>query len=331
MNEIKTNNDNKLSDLKCKICNNQSYNELIIAQERHLGLGDKFEYILCSDCHCLQIKEIPENIGKYYPPSYYSFQEAKFPSRLNRFNFFLKKSLINYYMGYFDITGFFLSFILEHPFPWIRNKEINFNSKILDVGTGSGRKILSLQRSGFTNLTGIDPFIAEDVYYENGVTVLKKDISEIDEKYDFIMLHHSFEHMPNPQQVAKHISQLLDSNGCALIRIPVSNSYAWHKYGEYWAGLDAPRHFFIHSPQSMSIIFNETDLKIDEIVYDSDIFQFMGSEKYLRNLTLSASDDIFTNKDLRRFAREAKKLNMNNAGDAACFYLKKDLKLSNSL
>jgi len=331
MNETKTNSDNNPGGLKCKICNNESDNELIIAQERHLGLGDKFEYVLCSKCLCLQIKDIPEDMDKYYPSSYYSFQEAEFPSKLNRFNFFLKKCLINYYMGYFDITGFFLSFILEHPFPWIRNKEINFNSKILDVGTGSGRKILSLQRSGFTNLTGIDPFIAEDVYYENGVTVLKKGISEIDEKYDFIMLHHSFEHMPNPQQVAKHISQLLDSNGCALIRIPVSNSYAWHKYGEYWAGLDAPRHFFIHSPQSMSIIFNETDLKIDEIVYDSDIFQFMGSEKYLRNLTLSASDDIFTNKDLRRFAREAKKLNMNNAGDAACFYLKKDLKLSNSL
>ena len=331
MNEIKTNNDNKLSDLKCKICNNQSYNELIIAQERHLGLGDKFEYILCSDCHCLQIKEIPENIGKYYPPSYYSFQEAKFPSRLNRFNFFLKKSLINYYMGYFDITGFFLSFIFEHPFPWIRNKEINFNSRILDVGTGSGRKILSLQRSGFTNLTGIDPFIAKDVYYENGVKVLKKDIYEIDEKYDFIMLHHSFEHMPNPQEVAKHVSRLLDSNGCALIRIPVSNSYAWHKYREYWVGLDSPRHFFLHSPQSMNILFNETDLKIDKIVYDSGPFQFIGSEKYLRNLTLSASDDIFTKKDLRRFAKEAKKLNMNNKGDTACFYLKKDPELSNSL
>jgi SAM-dependent methyltransferase len=316
----KTNNN---PGLKCKICNNESDNELIIAQEKHLGLGDKFEYFLCSKCQCLQIKDIPEHLERYYPPSYYSFQEAKFPSRLNRFNFFLKKSLINYYMGYFDITGFFLSFIFEHPFPWIRNKEINFNSKILDVGTGSGRKILSLQRSGFKNLTGIDPFIAEDVHYENGITVLKKDISEIDDKYDFIMLHHSFEHMHNPGQVAKHISRLLNYDGCALIRIPVSNSYAWRKYRENWVALDAPRHFFLHSPQSIGIIFNETDLKIDDIVYDSGAFQFTGSEKYLRNLAFTTSDNIFTKKELRRFAKEAKKLNMSGQGDTACFYLKR--------
>lgn len=311
--------------LKCKICGNESDNELIVATERLLGLGDKFDYFVCSKCFCLQIKDIPENIEKYYPSSYYSYHEAKFPSKLNRFNFFLKKSLIKYYMGYFDLTGFMLSYIFEHPFPWIRNKEINFDSKILDVGSGSGRKLLSLQRSGFVNLTGIDPFINEDIYYKNGLKILKKDISEIKEKYDFIMLHHSFEHMPNPEQIVKHISRLLNSDGCALIRIPVSDSYAWHKYREYWVGLDAPRHFFLHTPESMKILLNKTDMKIDEIVFDSTEFQFTGSEKYLRNLPFSTPDHIFTKKEFRQFKKEAKKLNANNQGDAACFYLKKVL------
>jgi SAM-dependent methyltransferase len=271
----------------------------------------------------LQIKEIPNNLDRYYPEEYYSFQEAKFPSKLNAFNFYLKKSLIRHYMGYFDITGLLLSLIFEHPFPWIRRKEINFNSSILDVGTGSGRKILSLQRSGFNNLTGLDPFISEDIHYKNGVTVLKKEISDIDGRFDFIMLHHSFEHMPDPRGVAKHISRLLKPDGCALIRIPVANSFAWHKYGEYWAQLDAPRHFYLHTPESLRILFSETDLIIDEIVYDSTALQFTGSEKYLRHLPLSASNDIFTRSDLRKFDKEAKRLNMNKQGDAACFYLKK--------
>lgn len=315
----------KISDLQCKICGNESDNELIIAQERQLGLGDKFEYFVCSKCFCLQIKDIPKNIEKYYPSIYYSFQEAKFPSKLNRFNFFLKRSLINYYMGYFDITGFLLSFLFEHPFPWIRKKEISFNSKILDIGSGSGRKLLSLQRSGFMNLTGIDPFIVEDIYYTNGLKILKKDITEIDEKYDFIMLHHSFEHMQNQEQIVKHVSRLLSSDGCALIRVPVSNSFAWHKYRDYWVGLDAPRHFFLHTPQSMNILLKHTDMKIDAIIYDSIALQFTGSEKYLRNLPFSAPDNIFAKKEFRKFTREAKKLNRNNQGDSACFYLKKYL------
>jgi SAM-dependent methyltransferase len=325
MKENETNSGNGIFTLKCRICGNESGNELIVAQERQLGTGDKFSYFICSKCFCLQIKDIPENLEKYYSSGYYSFLEAKFPSKLNRFNFFLKKSLIKYYMGYSDITGFLLSLFYENPFPWIRKKEISFDTRILDIGSGSGRKLLSMNRSGFTNLTGIDPFIAEDIYYENGVKILKKDISEIDEKYDFIMLHHSFEHMPDPEQIVKHISRLLSSDGCALIRIPVSNSFAWKKYRECWVGLDAPRHFFLHSPESMNILVKRTDMRIDEIVFDSTEFQFTGSEKYLRNLQFSTPDDIFTKKEIRKFKKESKKLNMNNQGDAACFYLKKVL------
>jgi len=315
--------ENNAVSMTCKICGNKSDNELIIATERLLGLGDKFNYFICSKCLCLQIKDIPENIDKYYPQSYYSFQEAKFPSKLNKFNFYLKRSLIKYYMGYFDLTGFLLSFIFEHPFPYIRNKEINFNSSILDIGSGSGRKLLSLQRSGFLNLTGIDPFIDEDINYKNGLRIYKKDISEINEKYDFIMLHHSFEHMPDPERVVNHISRLLSPEGCALIRIPVSNSFAWSKYREFWVGLDAPRHFFLHNSRSMSILLENTDMKIDEVVYDSTAFQFTGSEKYLRNLPFSTPDNIFTKKELRKFRSDAKMLNKSQQGDAACFYLKK--------
>lgn len=324
MNEKEHNRGNGLSLLKCRICGNESDNELIIATERLLGLGDKFDYFECSKCKCLQIKNIPENIDKYYPSDYYSFQEPKFPSKLNRLNFFLKRSLIRYYMGYFDVAGFLLSFIFEHPFTWIRDKEINFRSRILDIGSGSGRKLLSLNRSGFKNLTGVDPFINEDIHYNNNVKILKKDISEINEKYDFIMLHHSFEHMSNPEEVIKHISRLLDPDGCALIRIPVSDSFAWHKYRDFWVGLDAPRHFFLHNPLSMKILLEKTDMYTDQIVFDSTEFQFTGSEKYLRNLLFSTPDTIFTRKELRQFKMDAKELNKNGQGDAACFYLKKN-------
>jgi SAM-dependent methyltransferase len=323
MKEIITENEYKGAVCECKICGNKSNNELIIVGEKALGLGDKFEYFVCSKCSCLQIKEFPENIDRYYPPAYYSFQEAVFPSKLNRFNFFLKRSLINYYMGYFDMTGFLLSFFFENPFPWIRRREIRFDTKILDIGSGSGRKLLSLYRSGFKDLTGVDPFISNDINYENGVRILKGEASEIDGSYDFITLHHSFEHIKDQEGTFKHISRLLKPEGCALIRIPVSNSFAWFKYRENWIGLDAPRHFFLHSAESMRLLAENAGMQIDEIVFDSSAFQFTGSEKYLRNLPYTAPDNIFSKKELRQFIKEAKRLNLHKEGDAACFYLKK--------
>lgn len=312
-----------MSGIKCKICGNESGNELIILRERQLGMNDEFEYIVCASCKCIQIRDIPPNMDKYYPAEYYAFNEPVFPSKLNRFNFFLKKSLIRHYMGYFDPMGFLLSFIFDHPFPWIRKREINFNSKILDVGTGAGRKLLSLQRSGFMNLTGIDPYIEGDIILENGLKILKKDISEIDGKFDFITLHHAFEHMPDPAIVVGHLNRLLDRNGVIVIRIPVADCHAWYTYGEFWVGLDAPRHFYIHTRRSIEILLNNTDLAIDDVLFDSGPLQFMRSEKYKRGMTQFASDDMFSKEDIRKYSTEAEMLNRSGKGDMACFFIKK--------
>jgi hypothetical protein len=74
----------------------------------------------------------------------------------------------------------------------------------------------------------------------------------------------------------------------------------------------------------MKILLEKTDMYTDQIVFDSTEFQFTGSEKYLRNLPFSTPDTIFTRKELRQFKMDAKELNKNGQGDAACFYLKKN-------
>jgi len=310
------------TDYKCKICNNVKDNELVTFTERHFGFGDKFEYVVCSNCKCIQIKTVPENIDKYYPKDYYSFAEPQFPTKLNPLTSFLKKSLINHYLGNFDLPGYFLSLFFEHPFPWFRKKEVTFNSRILDVGTGTGRKLLSLRRSGFKQLTGIDPYISKDINYNN-LMVYKKNLSEIKGTYDCITLHHSFEHMPDPESVLGALEKLLDPNGVIIIRIPVADCYAWYKYGEFWVQLDAPRHFFIHTQKSIEILLQKTNMYLDEIVYDSNAHQFIMSEKYLRGQTLFMQDNHFTKKEIHLFESQAIELNEEKKGDSACFYIRK--------
>ncbi|MDR2887991.1 MAG: class I SAM-dependent methyltransferase [Bacteroidales bacterium] len=314
----------KETAMKCRICGNEHNNEPITLSERHLGLGDRFDYITCSNCGCMQIKDIPANMDRYYPGNYYSFDAPVFPSRLTPLGARLKRSLINHCMGYADITGFLLSFIYPHPFPWIRKREITFTSSILDVGAGAGRKSLSLHRSGFRNVLGIDPYINSDIDYGNGVKILKKNLSEINSGFDFIMLHHSFEHMPRPAETVMHLDRLLNPGGIILIRIPVAGCRAWELYGEYWYGLDAPRHFYIHSRRSIEILLENTNLKIDGVVFDSSAYQFVSSEKYLKGMTLLSPDEpLFTPADIQKYAAEAEKLNREGKGDTACFYIRK--------
>ena len=46
-----------------------------------LGTRDEFDYVQCGKCGCLQIEEVPDNLGEYYPQDYYSFRERRLLSR----------------------------------------------------------------------------------------------------------------------------------------------------------------------------------------------------------------------------------------------------------
>lgn len=66
-------NNNHQSDC-CRICKSP-FSESLIVREMMFGFRDSFTYHQCSNCACLQIDVIPENIDKYYPPYYYSFTD----------------------------------------------------------------------------------------------------------------------------------------------------------------------------------------------------------------------------------------------------------------
>jgi len=150
-------------ELKCRICGNEEQNRSVIATEKLMGFGDEFRYFECSRCRCLQIKDIPEDLARYYPHEYYSYQQPSFERKLNPLLYFLKKSLARYYIEEFNVTGWILSFFFDHPFPWLKSYVVNSTTKILDVGRSSGRKLLSMQRRGFKNLTCTDTHKIEDI------------------------------------------------------------------------------------------------------------------------------------------------------------------------
>ena len=181
-----------------------------------------------------------------------------------------------------------------------------------------------LRRQGFRNLTGVDPYVKEDVEGE-GVRIHKKEIMNLEGCFDFIMLHHSFEHIENPKMVFASLQRLLKPNGNVLLRIPVSDSMAWIKYQVNWVQLDAPRHFFLHTVKSIKILAEEHGLRVADVVYDSTEFQFQASELYLKDVALVEAlgnlGSYFSADENAEFAAEAFKLNQDRQGDQACFYL----------
>jgi SAM-dependent methyltransferase len=314
-------NDTDTRMLSCKICGQTDRNEVCIAIEKMYGFGDKFEYFKCNTCGCLQIVMIPENISKYYSEDeYYSYRKP------DRVKLLLRSLFINHKLTHPQfvknlVSAFFYN--ENYHFVDMFRDKITYSSKILDVGCGAGALLLSLQGCGFKNVKGIDPFIPSPINYDNGVSIEKKSLSDIEDTYDFVMLHHSFEHMPNPIESLKEIHRILNTSSYALIRVPVS-SYAYQEYGINWVQLDAPRHFYLHTAESMQVLAKATGFKIVSTVFDSSEFQFTGSEQYKQDIPLvSQKSSNFSRKQIQNFRIKAKELNIKQQGDQACFLLQK--------
>jgi hypothetical protein len=65
--------DNK--DKVCSICGNTGGNKTHSVREMMFGMRDVFQYLECGACGCLQLLNIPKDMGKYYPEQYYSFRK----------------------------------------------------------------------------------------------------------------------------------------------------------------------------------------------------------------------------------------------------------------
>ena len=316
----------------CTICQNSTGNKSFTAREMMFGYRDEFEYFECADCGCLQINELPQNIVVYYPKGYYSYKKATYIKN-NILESFLRSQRTNYCLNGTNIIGMLLSRLFKPPhiFHWFKRVKIRMDSEILEVGSGVGHLLLSMHREGFLNLKGIDKYINENVFYDCGVKIYKKDISEINGQYDFIMLHHCLEHMPHPLTVFQQLYRLIRPNRYVLIRIPVASSYAWRKYGINWVQLDAPRHLYLHTIKSIQILAERVGFQIEEIVFDSTEFQFWGSEQYVNDIALRDKNSyaenpatcIFSDEQISKYKVQAIELNKNNDGDSACFYLYK--------
>ena len=301
------------------------------------GTRERFEYLECGGCGTLQLTDIPD-LKPYYPPNYLSFDsEREIHIAAN-----LKRRIAARLAGMHIVKGSgLLGKLVLAARPWIEDRfprslrhprlHLDFDSRILDFGCGTGHLLRTLHYFGFRNLTGADLFIEGDLKYP-GVRILKRGLEELEPTFDLIMMNHSFEHLPDPTAALREVRRLLADDGHCLIRIPVV-SHAWERYGIDWVQLDPPRHLFLYTEQAFRLLAKAAGFAVEDVVYDSTAFQFWGSEQYrldiplndIRSMDRPDGEVVFTPEQIDDWNVRAEKLNAAGEGDQACFYLRKDL------
>lgn len=302
-------------DRQCPFCKSTHLTKFQ-AYERMFGAGDSFSYLECLDCLSLQIEQIPDNLSDYYSGSYYSFVPLVPSSLISKaFKALRAKLFLQLRISFFapKVYGY-----------WLKNVFQGFNQSIADVGCGNGQLLYELHCSGFKNLTGFDPFLEKDQVLGKGLSLQKMDFLDSDQTFDLIMMHHSFEHMSNPESVLKACKERLNPGGTLLIRLPITDGQVWKDKRANWVQLDAPRHLVIPSISGLKALAKTQGLKLSYMEFDSTAFQFWGTALYEQGHSLEVDEnEFFSSEEMSDFHKKASLYNQEGRGDQALFILKK--------
>jgi SAM-dependent methyltransferase len=313
----------ELPAVECKICGNAPGNRIHQAKEIMFGWRDLFSYVECAHCGCVALANPPADLERFYPANYYSFRAVEGGLRG-----LAKRLRMQAYFGRsFGLGSWIASRYPRPDLAAMARMAFPKDWRILDVGCGGGKLLLELSTLGYENLTGTDPFVESDLDYGNGVRVKKCLLTDLARaakpSWDLIMFHHSFEHIPDQLETLQAAARLLTPKGICVIRIPVIG-HAWEEYGTNWVQLDPPRHWFLHTEKSLEVLSQKAGLKVKTVEYDSNEFQFWGSELCRREIPLETDGvphRFFGTRQFAEFRKKSLQLNSARRGDQAVFVL----------
>ena len=163
----------------------------------------------------------------------------------------------------------FVPSIREHAYLDVLNLPYPPNGRsILDIGCGNGMFLVRMQSYGW-KVCGVDPDVGALKNLKSVGIEAYSDLADISEKFDYVILSHVIEHVPDPIATLKGIRSALREGGKLIIVTPNSCSLGSKIFKGCWRGLEPPRHFNIFSKDSLKFSLEKSGYRIHEITTTS--------------------------------------------------------------
>jgi SAM-dependent methyltransferase len=278
--------------------------------EGMFATGESFDYHECERCGTLQISSVPDNLASYYDTgTYYSFSALR--GRLDRRWLRTRPARAALRVN----TEIYLRTGRGYGFPWAREAGIQPSDRLLDLGCGSGEALYKLWLYGYQRLTGSDPFLPRDTQIAPGVQLVRAYHWDVTGEFDWITMHHAFEHVADPRATLRSARRLLGAEGRVLVRIPLMGQFAWRHYGTSWAQIDPPRHLVLYTLPGIRKMADEEGFEVDQVFFDSTCFQFWASERVREGKPHAGAQGEFPTEQIDAWEAEAQRLNRAQDGD----------------
>lgn len=223
----------------CRICNSEN---IKIFSDKSIDYltNERFSLYKCHNCDVVLTDPIPVNLSNYYDTNYRKYNK---------------------------ITMSVLSFLYKkRTKKWI--KLFPQKGKILEIGCGNGMMLNEFKNNGW-NVTGVERNInvSNNAEINFGIKLYTPDVYVIsdNEKFDLIILFQVLEHVDDIQLLLHKLNTILNDTGKLIIGVPNINSWQFSFGSNYWLHLDVPRHLHHFNINSLSILLNNYNFKIESI------------------------------------------------------------------
>ena len=164
----------------------------------------------------------------------------------------------------------------------ILKKHLQPNSRLLDIGCGTGSFLSFMNKKGF-DVFGVESNIkARKICLERNIAVQSTESELAPASFDTISLWHVLEHLPHPESSLATYRALLKPSGILVVAVPNFESHDRIHYHQDWAALDVPRHLWHFTPKGLIMMAYECGfdlIKRRALVLDVFYICYL-SEKY---------------------------------------------------
>ena len=214
----------------CALCHGPSVGVLRARDVNRRVSHETFDYVRCGECGSLSLRNVPADLGRYYPASYYDV-----PSTLAELD------------GRTANERYKLQLIQR----WVAA------GRVVEVGPAFGMFARVAQQAGYeVDTIEMDERCCAFLRDVVGVGATQSDdVVQALERLapaDVIAMWHVLEHLPSPWDALAMAAARLRPGGVLVLATPNPQALQFRVFGRFWTHLDAPRHLHLLSSAAVA-------------------------------------------------------------------------------
>jgi len=230
----------------CPLCGQDRPAFFLAGSDRLHGTPSRYQLVRCGNCALVYLSPRPtlDEIARIYPPEYGPHQVVKCRASA------LRRVDIAFGMGK---RARFVDRYTAGP------------GRVLDVGCATGEFLLEMRGRGW-QVAGVEispsaAQIAIDAGLDVHVGTVESGAFELG-RLDLVTLWDVIEHLHDPVKTVREINCLLKPGGVLVFSTPDLDALDARLFGDYWAGLDIPRHLCLFDGPTASRLLASTGFEL---------------------------------------------------------------------